>query len=45
MERSVVSDFPNRLHAYIDVRLDCGDVSDVTKNGGVFGEESECTSD
>lgn len=22
--------------------LDCGDVSDVTKNEGVFGAESEC---
>ena len=26
----------------IDVGLDCGDVSDVTKNDGVFGDESEC---
>jgi hypothetical protein len=23
--------------------LDCGDVSDVTNNNGVFGDESECS--
>ena len=30
------------IEAINDSLLDCGDITDVTANGGVFGAESEC---
>jgi len=35
--------FPIRFARWLTRLADCGDVEDVKANGGVFGDESECS--
>lgn len=42
MEKSAVSVIFFWCKLRLKTKIDCGDISDVTANNGVFGEESEC---